>query len=60
MQILEKEEHYLFEKEIREKEAFEQKLVSCQFLNNKPKSTFITVVLKFILEVMKVQDTFYS
>lgn len=41
-------------KKIREKEALEQKLVSCRFLNNKQKILLITVVFKFILEVMKV------
>lgn len=45
---------------IRENEALEQNVVSCQFLNNKTKIPLITVVLKLILEVKKVQDTLCS
>lgn len=63
MQILKDEQHDLFKKKIREKEALEQKLVSPdKFFNNSQNPTESTlivcsVVFKFILGVMKVQDS---
>lgn len=47
------------EKKSGKREPLEQKFVSCQFLNNKPKIPLIAVVLKSILEGMKVQYIFF-